>query len=291
MYGLTVACSAAGGVVGIGTHFRYYSTAGQSGGCYLHIRLKPKERVTAVWILFCQEGFFDYPYLGISSSEGHSYALAPQIPKTQTSIQLLADENRGELLGIYFDDSPGTPNRINSLGVFSSASLAQTYFGEAVKPDFSCCRPETSRLNASVWEQFSSYAIFDNVTCVDTCSMGVRCTGMILTYLDGSQKVLGQWLEDDLSKSVTFHQLEPARRQGLRFFLANTQGNPYLERVELRSREYRRLPAHTPGQIIVDADFATAPIKFSRKTRLLDKSDRQMVEIFGMLEPFETLGQ
>jgi hypothetical protein len=88
---------------------------------------------------------------------------------------------------MYYDDPPGTPNHLNSFGVFSSASLAQDY-PESVKLVFSCCRPKSSRLKLSIWEQFSSYAILDNITCVDTFSVGVRCTGMILT---GHQKVLG----------------------------------------------------------------------------------------------------
>lgn len=75
MYGLTVCCSTAGGIIGIGAHFRHYSTTGnqstysiwkgQPGGCYLHIRFKSKERVITVWILPCKEGFFDYPYPGV----------------------------------------------------------------------------------------------------------------------------------------------------------------------------------------------------------------------------------
>lgn len=77
MYGLTVCCSAAGGIVGIGAHFRHDSTAGnqssysiwkgQSGGCYLHLRFRSQERVTAVWIISCKGDFFDYPYLGVSN--------------------------------------------------------------------------------------------------------------------------------------------------------------------------------------------------------------------------------
>ena len=79
MYGLTVSCSRAGGIIGLGTHFHRYSEAGirssystwqgQYKGCILHIRLQPKEQITAIWVLSCKSGFFDYPYLGVSDPQ------------------------------------------------------------------------------------------------------------------------------------------------------------------------------------------------------------------------------
>lgn len=76
MCGLTVCCAVDGGVIGFGTHFRrcsevgvhssYSTWQGQHEGCIIHIRLKAKERVTAVWTLFYNGGFFDYPYLRVS---------------------------------------------------------------------------------------------------------------------------------------------------------------------------------------------------------------------------------
>lgn len=83
---------------------------------------------------------------------------------------------------------------------------------------------------------------------------------MILTYLDGYQKVLGQWFENTPLGNATVHRLEPDYQWGLRFFLSNPQGNPYLERVELRTYECRMPPAHIPNQIIVDADRAVSTL-------------------------------
>lgn len=81
MYGLTFCRSAAGGTIGIGAHFQNYSSTGyqssysiwkgQSSGFHLHIRFKPGERVTAVWIVSCKGGFFDYPYLAVSNIREH----------------------------------------------------------------------------------------------------------------------------------------------------------------------------------------------------------------------------
>lgn len=76
MCGLTVCCAADGGAIGFGTHFHQYSEVGghssysiwqgQHEGCIFHIRLKARERVTAVWMLFYNRGFCDYPYLRVS---------------------------------------------------------------------------------------------------------------------------------------------------------------------------------------------------------------------------------
>lgn len=76
MYGLTVCCHVTGGIIGLGTHFRRYSEAGVSSvysiwqgrydGCILHIRLKPKERISAIWASIHEEGFPDWPYLRVS---------------------------------------------------------------------------------------------------------------------------------------------------------------------------------------------------------------------------------
>lgn len=82
MYGLTFCCSPSGGIIGLGAHFRRRSEVGvqssysiwqgqnrgcMNRGCMLHIRLKPKERITAIWVLACKGGFFDYPCLGVSN--------------------------------------------------------------------------------------------------------------------------------------------------------------------------------------------------------------------------------
>lgn len=80
---------------------------------------------------------------------------------------------------------------------------------------------------------------------------------MILKYLDGHQKVLGQWLEDT-SKYVTIYKQEPVCKRGLRFFLSNPQGALFLERDELRSYEYRSSSANIPNQTIVDADCSVS---------------------------------
>lgn len=80
LYGLTVCCSASGGIIGLGAHLRRHSGdsdqssysiwQGRSNGCNLHIRLKPNERIAAIWVLSCKASFFEYPYLGVSDLEG-----------------------------------------------------------------------------------------------------------------------------------------------------------------------------------------------------------------------------
>lgn len=70
--------------------------------------------------------------------------------------------------------------------------------------------------------------------------------------------MLGQWLEEKLLKNATFHQLTPSSGQGLRFLLMYEEGNTFVERVELRPYEFHRPLIHTPGQIIVDADYAVS---------------------------------
>lgn len=146
---------------------------------------------------------------------------------------------------------------MSSFGVFRSPSAAASQRSSEPAsqsvPDYSHI---FHRLEGSVWNHFSSQATLENVSYLETCSVHGRCTGMILTYLDGHQSVLGQWLEDVPSKPATIRTLESFDRQGLRFFLSYDDGCSYLERVELRSRGCGSRFVDTSGQMVVDVDYA-----------------------------------
>ncbi|KAJ5737026.1 uncharacterized protein N7483_002151 [Penicillium malachiteum] len=227
------------------------------------MRLKPTERITAIWVIYYKE-IFDYPYLGVQSSEGRFYTLAPEM----LEIKLVADASEGALLGLYFDDSPCKPIRMHSFGIFSADT----------KPKEKQSQPETSdlkfrvtpdshyssifyKLMGCMWSQFSSQAIFENVSYLETCSVGVRCMGMILTYFDGHQKVLGQWYEHHPSISAVIHNLEPIPGQGLRFFIsyAEEYGLSYLERVELRPLKRGNVVNDATDQTMVEVNYAVCP--------------------------------
>lgn len=79
---------------------------------------------------------------------------------------------------------------------------------------------------------------------------------MILTYLNGHQSVLGQWLEDVPSKPAVIRTLEPVGRQGMRFFLSYHDGCPYLERVELWPGGCSSRFVDTSGQMVVEIGYA-----------------------------------
>ncbi|KAJ5113853.1 hypothetical protein N7456_002387 [Penicillium angulare] len=242
MYGMSVSCSAEGGMAGFGVHFRRKSGVitqhtssiwqGTYGDCILHIRFKPEEQITAIWVIY-YDGIFDHPYLRIQSSEGISFDLAPGLPKSQTGTHLLADACRGIILGIYYENSLGTSLRTSSFGAFQDpeAVLEKQNKPISLLPDYRRMLP---RLGGSPWARFSSQAIFENVSFLETCSIGSRCKGMMLTCLDGHEKVLGQWHEDTLTENVTIRRLDPLHHQGLCLFLSHGNEFPYVERVELQ---------------------------------------------------------
>lgn len=162
---------------------------------------------------------------------------------------------------MYYDDSPGTTIRINSIGIFRSSKAVQKHSPkitpQLARGRFHC---SLSRLSGSVWEHFSSQATFENVSSLSICYVGVRCIGMILTYLEGHQRVLGQWHEDQSSEHVRIHTLEPVYRQGLRFFLSNEPGYSYLERVDLRPHALGGHSICTPKGTVVDINYAVSSL-------------------------------
>ncbi|KAJ5722317.1 hypothetical protein N7488_000352 [Penicillium malachiteum] len=126
-----------------------------------------------------------------------------------------------------------------------------------------------------MWNQFSSRAILKNVSYIETCSIGVRCLGMILTYLDGHEKVLGQWYEHHPSPNAVIHTLEPIPDQGLRFFLSYEDVDEYrysyLESVELRSVKHGNDIHTVCDGSMVDVNYgATIVWYFSTKSDVID---------------------
>ena len=181
--------------------------------------------------------------------------------RSQTNFKLLAEESRGAVLGMYYDNSPGAPARISSFGVFCSSAAARMHSPASTPLFVPSLRYGHPGLEGSVWEQFSSQATLENVSSLEICCLGVRCTGMILTYLDGHQRVLGQWREYEPSKHAIIRTLGPIYRQGLRFYLANNHGYSYLERVELKSHESEGPIIHTPAQTVVDVNYAVSSLR------------------------------
>lgn len=203
----------------------------------------------------------------ILSSDRHVYTLAPRVPRLNVSYKLVADESRGALLGLYYDDSSGI-FQMTSFGVFCSPTAVRGPSSEpaslSVPPSIFVpaslsvpnYRPILPRLGGSEWNHFSSQAALKDVSYLETCSIDGRCTGMILTYLDGHQSVLGQWHEDAPSKHRVIRSLELVDRQGLRFVLSKKDGYSYLERVELRPRGCGGHSMHPSVHEVVDVYYA-----------------------------------
>lgn len=155
-------------------------------------------------------------------------------------MKLVADEKaNGETLGIYYDSSPHLPDYLTSFCVFCSPK--QT--GEEIAgidnhhlqlPHYPTYSPF---LRSSSWDRFISRALLVNLTRLTSCSIRSRCTGLMLTYTDDTQEILGQWYGDLPSgEIIEMSDFKPGSFVGLGFALSSdklwncppTSGSLYL---------------------------------------------------------------
>ncbi|RAH66565.1 uncharacterized protein BO66DRAFT_441916 [Aspergillus aculeatinus CBS 121060] len=238
LYGLTALCSNAG-IVGIGTHFRscpHQSSCGESSssthwygrqfGCPIHFRLDRQETISSVFVLWEQNDYLPEPYLAVTTSKDETYFLGPYIESSRTCTKSIFHADSGDLQGLYYDKSPGL-RAITSLG-----SIYQPH-GHPVTPHVVSAIPPRQHMEVIDIlnpPRFFSQAPLRHIRSLVACYPESRCTGLLLCYRDGTERILGQWYED-ADKRPEYDAL--AFRDGsiLRFYFAQEDRDGILLRV------------------------------------------------------------
>ncbi|PYH92693.1 hypothetical protein BO71DRAFT_485219 [Aspergillus ellipticus CBS 707.79] len=209
LYGLTAFCSSRG-VIGLGTHFYSHSQLsksywfGRQHGCPVHIQLGYAETIKSVHVFWHQKDALSKPYLLISTDKRRVLTLGPCFPPSETKLKKIFNADYGDILGLYYDRSPGITGFTSVGAIFQPRELSpqQEYESITLRLQEHYDRLHrhhiTRRLRASCFSTFSSQASFANVQSLKACYLESRCTGLLLQYNDGTKMVLGQWYESTL---------------------------------------------------------------------------------------------
>ncbi|PYI24704.1 hypothetical protein BO99DRAFT_2272 [Aspergillus violaceofuscus CBS 115571] len=237
--GLTAFCSNAG-IVGIGTHFLScspHSSRGESSfshwygrqqGHPIHFRLGRQETISSVSVFWERDDYLPEPYLAVTTSKDEIYFLGPYIEPSRTCTKSLFNADHGDLQGLYYDKSPGI-TRFTSLG-----SIYQPHRHTVPRQAISAIplRQHMEVIDILNPPRFFSQAPFRHVRSLVACYLESRCTGLLLCYHDGTERILGQWYEDTDARPK---YETSAFRDGsiLRFYFANENGYDLLIRVRV----------------------------------------------------------
>ncbi|RDK42407.1 hypothetical protein M752DRAFT_300621 [Aspergillus phoenicis ATCC 13157] len=126
LYGITAFCSSEG-FVGLGTHFCSYSYPdfrkqdasvywyGKQQGYPIHIQLDYSDNISSVHVYWHQSDALSGSYLAVKTIRNRIFVLGPQFPPSKTAMKNIFDSDDGEILGLYYDASPGI-TKFTSLG-------------------------------------------------------------------------------------------------------------------------------------------------------------------------------
>ncbi len=102
---------------------------------------------------------------------------------------ILLSPNKGCPSGLFYEDtSPRTA--IMRLGVISDGTPARA---ASLQPQYHNCNLPSPSIGSPNSGLFLSIAVFTGLKRVDLCHINKRCTGMLIHYIDGLTRVLGQW--------------------------------------------------------------------------------------------------
>ncbi|KAK2795985.1 hypothetical protein FQN51_009530 [Onygenales sp. PD_10] len=240
LYGITLFCASSGGIVGMGAHFRCdrlsnkrkVSWTGRQTGCPIHFRLKAPETITSVWVVHHRSDNFVTPFIIMKTSEGRIGNFGPYIHPSNLQTQLLATQAQGKISGIYYDASRRNLSHITSFGVYCCHKVMDSGKIDVSPQSLSYRYPPSIR--GSPLGIFLSRASLSDIRGIETCSIGSRCTGMMITYTNGTQEVLGQWYESLPSRHTIIYATNNEKSfEKVHFKLSYESGYTVLREVTL----------------------------------------------------------
>ena len=152
-------------------------------------------------------------------------------------MQKIYGPEDGEILGLYYDVSPGLPS-FTSLGTICQPLKSPMESKHDLQPQMRQASPVVDLLQTDIYLRFSSRASFRNIRIIKACYMNSRCTGILLYYNDESIRILGRWYESTRIQP-DIEEIFFQNDNVLRFYLTYTDNQLSLIRV-------KALPRTTP---------------------------------------------
>ncbi|KAE8406561.1 hypothetical protein BDV37DRAFT_269893 [Aspergillus pseudonomiae] len=230
LYGITAFCSDKG-LVGLGTHHRStepreqpstVSWYGEQHGCPIHIQFDCSDTITSIYVYWHQSDSLYNRYLAITTSKDRQYFLGPSFTPSKTRMQKIYGPEDGEILGLYYDVSPGLPS-FTSLGTICQPLKSPMESKHDLQPQMRQASPVVDLLNIRI---------------IKACYMNSRCTGILLYYNDDAIRILGRWYESTRIQP-DIEEIFFQNDNVLRFYLTYTDNQLSLIRV-------KALPRTTP---------------------------------------------
>ncbi|KAI9749022.1 MAG: hypothetical protein M1835_001660, partial [Candelina submexicana] len=237
LYGLTMFCVRAGGIVGIAAHFRSPHTdrthmVGFQEGFPIHFRMMEGEHITHVYI-HCFGARIFAPFILVKTNKSRSCYFGPAVDPSHWMFKLLVSPSSGRVSGLYYDVLKARQGMISSIG-FTCHSM------KPPKPDIhdhpepllmKYTYPRYSGFSLSI---FRSEARLRNVRIIEMCHFGDRCTGLLIHYMDRTARVLGQWFESsEASHKVLFDSTQHGLFRKLQFRMTGRDKNGLVQDVIL----------------------------------------------------------
>ncbi|KAB8294956.1 hypothetical protein EYC80_006909 [Monilinia laxa] len=193
-------------ITGIEAHFSTTShLVGSCGDLALHFPLAPHERISNVWLRLDTLGAVEsVPSLLIRTTLGRDHTFGPYIgPTRYPNYRWIMLKQIGCVAGFYFENSP----QVRRLGVIGDGKIAK--FEEVPLPFYETCDPTPPYIGSLGRDLFMNDAKIQDLKSVIACTVGHRCIGMLLHYIDTALPavVLGQWLDSARSKHVCIYDI------------------------------------------------------------------------------------
>ncbi|PYI03592.1 hypothetical protein BO78DRAFT_389316 [Aspergillus sclerotiicarbonarius CBS 121057] len=176
------------GFVGLGTHF---CSPSQSAS-----RSQNSSVYCSIYVYWHESDALSTSYLAIKTIRNRMFILGPQFSPSKMVMRCIANLDDGDILGLYYDASPGITS-FTSLGAICRPNkLSVTPKRDHFIPEMLPNRDMTRFLYTSPFISFISQASSKNITMIKACYVNSRCTGMLLLYNDDRSCILGQWYEN-----------------------------------------------------------------------------------------------
>ena len=195
--------------VGLEAHFTSSTKlSGYQNGCPIHCSLHPNERIAYVWLRIADSSSIAFaipaivvsppPAIILSSAKGtyqiqttfgRIHTFGPHILPflvMQNKYKWILQKHKGQITALYYE-KPVSSSAISRLAIISDGSSQSS---NCLMPHFAACNPPIAGPNAGL---FFSSASFSEIKRVELCRVNIRCTGLLIHYLNETMSVLGQW--------------------------------------------------------------------------------------------------